>query len=346
MEILIAPISGSLFPAQVCSLIKLCENNYKPEICFVGSGGSVATYIGKASYWNPSKIRCVCTSISAKIFISEWASSFINIFPTSLFAIANGSFYKTTDEAKNVLKEHLSPSTIVDVEIWVAAVNSTTGRVLLSCNRNRNDSIIKGENLNVQIHDYEKLQYLNGNVDDISTSILASACIPIMIAPVEIKGEKYVDCGLEYGSSFTPMYLEILKISREKKVHLIYITGCDLSNPPLGKNKDPKFFDNVEAFTSHASRSFVRQDRNAAYSIVVDNCKGEEPWYKEFNGCDLPYILEKRKDSDCSLIEIFPKKVIDMDLTTFTGKDVNRIVEEYSSLLKIRVWWSGEEEVF
>lgn len=346
MEILIAPISGGLFPAQVCSLIKLCENNYKPELCFVGSGGSVTTYIGKAAYWNPAKIRCVCSSISAKIFISEWASSFINIFPTSLFALVNGSFYKTTDEAKKLLKEHLSPTTIMDVEVWVAAVNSTTGRVLLSCNKRKENSIVQGDNLNVQIHDYEELQYLNGDVDDISSSILASACIPIMIAPVEIRGEKYVDCGLEYGSSFTPMYLEVLKISRERSVHLTYITGCDLSNPPLSKSKDPKFFDNVEAFTSHASRSFIRQDRNTAYSIIVDSCKGEEPWYKEFDCKDLTYILERRKKTNCSLVEIFPKRTIDMDLRNFTGEDVNRIVDEYASLLKVRVWWSGDESVF
>lgn len=345
MEILVAPISGSLFPAQVCSLIVLCENGYKPEICFAGSGGSVTSYIGNAAYWNPAKIRCVASSLNTKIFISEWTSSIINVFPKSLLALVNGSFYKTTSEATKLLSNYMSPKTIQDVEIWVAAVNSRSGRVLLSCNKSQENSIITGQHLNVQIHDYEKLHYLNGNVEAIATSILASSCIPMLISPVVINKETYVDCGLEYGSSFTPMYLEVLNIAKEKGVHIIYLTGCDLSRP-INMCDDPKFFDNVEIFTSHATRSFVRQDRNTAYLVVANSCGGEEPWYKEFSGKHIPEILACRKKAKCSLVEIYPSREVQMDLQNFCGQDVIKCIDEYKHLLKVRVWWSGSENVF
>src|SRR4030042_2788430 len=119
MEILVAPISRDLFPAQISALIQLCEQNYKPTICFVGSGGSVATYVGKAGQWNSVKILDVCSHLHTGMFVTSWLSSTINIFPSSILAVANGSFYKTTDlKAEKLLSEYLCPQTFKKTEIW------------------------------------------------------------------------------------------------------------------------------------------------------------------------------------------------------------------------------------
>lgn len=342
MNILVAPISGDLFPAQLAAIVKLSTNNYKPRLCFVGSGGSVSTYIAKAAYWNPQKIYSICSCMNTSMFVSEWTSSTINILPRNISLISNGSMYKSTNKAKTLLESYLSPFTCKESEVWVAAINERTGDVLLSCNRNKEESIIKGDNLNVQIHPYEALSYLDGDLSKITTSILASSCIPIYISPVEIDGENYVDCGVEYGSSLTPMYSEVLEISKNIGVHIVYVVGCDLSQAPnFGENK-AQVFDHLKKVTSHATRSFVRQDRNNAYLIIKNDCEGE-PWYKEFDGCDLDEVISNSENTKNSLIEIYPSKKVSFNLFDFQGDDLTKCITEYTNTLKIRAWWSGDK---
>lgn len=346
MEILIAPISGPLFAAQQASLWKLTSCQYKPQICFVGSGGGVATFVAIAAFWNASKIFAVSSALSTSCFISDWMSSQVKVIPPAMGSIVHGSLYKSTNEGVNVLKEHLSQHTIQDVEVWIAAINEKTGCVLLSCNRTRENALIKGRKLNAQLFEYESLVYLGGDMEEIAKAILASACIPVLVEPIVIRGHKYVDCGVKYGSSFTPMFREILEISRKQGVHMTYLSGRDLSQVPHAYRKINEeqigLFDHIKLASSHAANSHVEYDRNMAYMVVQLDCE-DEPWYREFPVCDLKHVLKKRKNARCSLMEIYPTKECNLNLFEFTAEDLQEVMLQYIAVLRIRIWWSGEE---
>jgi hypothetical protein len=345
MEVLVSPISGPLFAAQLASLYKLTSFGYKPKLCFVGSGGGVAVFAAKAAYWNPSKIFSVASMLSTSCFVSEWMTSQVKILPSALGSIINGSMYKSTREGVQVLSEHLSQSTVQDVEVWIAAINEKTGCVLLSCNTKRDNALIKGEKLNAQLFEYESLAYLGGNLEEISKAILASACIPVLVEPMVIRGHKYVDCGVKYGSSFTPMFREVLEMSRKEGVHITYLSGRDLSKPPkmCGKINEDQIglFDHIKLASSHAVNSHVEYDRNMAYMIVQLDSE-DEPWYREFPIEDLDHVLERRKMARCSLVELYPKKECKLDLFAFTPEQLRAVILEYNEILSIRVWWSGD----
>lgn len=343
MEILIAPISGPLFAAQVATLFKLTQFGYKPDLCFVGSGGGVATFIAKAAYWNPNKILSVSRLLSSDCFISEWAAKSLKIMPSHMSSIVNGSAYKTSERGVSILKKFLSETTIREGEVWIAAINESSGKVLLSCNKEKSDSIIKGKKLNTQLAEYETLSYLSGNLEEISKMILASACIPVLLEPVCIEGKKYVDCGVKYGSSLTPMFKEVLNLARTQKVHMTYVTGCDISRASnLIKEDSFGLFDSIKMAFHHGTRSHVEYDRNMAYMIVMDDCE-DEPWYREFPGDDLEYVMEAKKRTRRCLIEIYPERELALDLCNFDGEELEKTIMKYNKILKIRVWWSGEE---
>lgn len=346
LDILVAPISGPLFAAQVAAIWKLTELHYKPSICFVGSGGSVAAFMALSAYWQPAKLFAVASQLSTDCFVSEWTSSGLKILPSALSSLIHGTVYKSTDKGVDVLNSYLSPTTAQDVEVWIAAINEKTGQVLLSCNKQREDCFIRGDRLNTQLFEYEGLSYLGGDLSEIAKAILASACIPVLVQPIAIAGHKYVDCGLKYGSSFTPMFREVLNISRRRPVHITYAVGCDLSRTSKScrhvDEDNVGLFDHIELASHHVPRSHMEYDRNMAYMIILDDCK-DEPWYREFPGTDLEYVLEARQKTRRSLVEIYPAKECNLDLFNFDGDDLRETILEYGACLRIRAWWSGEE---
>lgn len=346
LDILVAPISGPLFAAQVAGLWKLTECGYKPELCFVGSGGGVATFLGVSAYWNPSKLFAVASTLNTECFVSEWTSSGVKILPSALASLIHGTAYKSTTKGTEILNNYLSQNTSQGTEIWIAAINEKTGKVLLSCNKKREDCLIQGERLNTQLFEYEGLAYLGGDLEEISKALLASACIPVLVQPICIDGHNYVDCGVKYGSSFTPMFREVLNAARRRPVHIIYLVGCDLSCTSKScQNVDEDnvgLFDHIELASHHATRSHIEYDRNMAFMIISEDCD-DEPWYREFPGSDLEYIMEARQKTRRSLIEIYPSKECNLNLFKFDGDDLQSAILQYGAALKIRAWWSGEE---
>lgn len=345
MEILIAPISGSLFAAQSAALWKLTTFDYKPEICFTGSGGGVAVMTAITANWSPSKIFAVSSSISSECFISPWASSKMNILPSFMNGIIHGSLYNTTRKGETLLRDHVTEETVQGVELWMSAINEISGRVLLASNMTRERSIIRGDKLDTKLFEYEGLSYMSGNLSLIAKGILASACIPIMVKSVQIDDQSYVDCGVKYGSSFTPMFREVLSIARKGGVHMTYIVGCDLTRNPIKKKKTVGLFDHIQLNSSHATRSHMEYDRNMAHMIITDDCD-EDPCYCEFSIKDIAMILEKRKLARRSLTEIYPSQSIPLDLVKFTGEQLTEAIKEYGDYLQVRVWWSGSSDIF
>lgn len=345
MEILVAPISGPRFAAQVACLAELCKREYKPDLSFAGSGGGVSIYIASAAYWNPAKIHSVCSQISTKSFVADWTTSMLNVIPGKLKGLMFGSFYKSSDEGMKVLMNHLTMSTIQNTEIWVASINEKTGDVLLCCNKEKDTSIVKGEKINGQLCNYEPLAFFSGNLRDISLAILASACIPVYVSPIEIHGEKYIDCGTKHGSSFAPMFSEVLEIAKSQPVHIIYLTGCDLSRRQIPSSTGIEIFDCLADATTHGVQSQIQNDRNMAYFLIMKDCE-DEPNYQEFDSCDFDFVYENRKKARRSLFEIYPRELVGLDLFNFTPEDLNKCILEYSHLLQFRVWWSGDKDIF
>jgi hypothetical protein len=332
-----------LFAAQIATLFNLTQFGYKPELCFVGSGGGVATFIAKAACWNPNKILSVSRLLSSDCFISEWTAKNLKILPSHMTSVINGSAYQASQKGVCILKKFLSEKTVQDGEVWIAAINEKTGKVLLSCNKEKKHSLIQGKRLNTQLVEYETLSYLSGDLEEISKVILASACIPVLLEPVCIKNNNYVDCGVKYGSSLTPMFKEVLNMARNGPVHMVYVTGCDISKMSnLLETEMIGLFDHIKLASHHATRSHVEYDRNVAYSIVLDDCE-DEPWYREFPGEDLEYVMEAKKKTRRCLIEIYPSWELPLNLCNFCGEELERVILKYTKMLKIRAWWSGQE---
>lgn len=348
MEVCIAPISGSLFPAQSAALWKLTEQGkelWNPRLCFSGSGGGVALMTAISANWIPSKIFAVSSAISSECFISQWTTSKMKILPSFTNGLIHGSFYNTTRKGESLLRNHVTEESVQEVELWIAATNEVTGNVLLTTNMSRDRALIRGENLDTKLFEYEGLSYTSGDIELISKAILASACIPIMVKPVQIGDQTYIDCGVKYGSSLTPMFREVLSIARKQGVHITYILGCDLTHNPIKKKTTVGLFDHIELSASHATRSHMEYDRNMAHMIIMEDCD-DEPWYREFSVEEINTVLTQRKSARRSLMEIYPTKTLYLDLTKFTGEELCSRIEEYGDLLRIRIWWSGDPKIF
>lgn len=360
MNILVLPVSGGSFPVQLGILSDLVTTIERPKITLASSGGGVTAYTVLAADWSPEGIERVARLLHTGILIkSWWPYPFHSVFPSWILGYFKGSMYQSSDEVIKFFSDHFNKETITKDEIWIGTVNTKQSKASFFCNKSSEESIVKRHHFNTKILGCLHPTYLEGNVNKIATSTLASASIPILVSAQEIDGECYVDGGLFCASPLTVMKdiihqlvleAEDVKCSQDNSqdkpqdisgsLHIDYVNSFDVE-----LTKQQESLGNLLNVTKGLYQDFVRSycvnDRLAAISLLRYN--NEKVRYTECEGSleNLIKIQSLRKKACRSLVEYYPTKLFEMPIDSFTGNDVVKMIQDVRKAYRCRIWWTG-----
>jgi len=347
LQLAVIPVSGGRFPIQLAAIRYLCRLKWKPELVLAGSGGAVASYVASAANWNATGVTRIAASLDSHLYVESWFSPSFNMIHSGLAGAFYGAIYKASDKAIRFFNSYFTPSSIMNTEIWVGAVNYTTGAVGLFTNRNSDNALIKGIHFNRHMFKCEKLHYLSGDLYNIMSATLASASIPLMVKPRKVCGQRYIDCGTKMASPLVPLQGEVEHLSGAG-VHIFYFNGFNVEEDTADVEVSPEFdlVSGTTLVTSHLVRGFMLNDRMAAYNMISKRgLARRKPLV--FSITKIEYILTHLKKATSSLVEFFPVgSATVLDLTSFQGEDVVAAIDDGCEHLAIRVWWCGEPSLF
>lgn len=245
LEVYTGSISGGGFPAQVQQILYITEQKkkafstetdniytyYTPDLCMGTSGGNIALYIAISGNWDEGGIKRVINSMSPSMFSQTWWPEPMGFLPTWILGIFEGAVYRPGYGANNLLDAYNNPSNITSVEMWNTAYNKDQKKTGLFCNKKDGQTFVSSLTYSPYNFKTLSLNYLNGNISKISSTVVASASVPLLFKPVEIDGEEYEDGGVTYASPLTPLQEEIYKCIKGITLPLDYETT--LSSPPI-----------------------------------------------------------------------------------------------------------------
>lgn len=344
IDALVATVSGGRFPSQLCALRLLSEHNYRPPLVFAGSGGAIAAYCAMAGDWTLSGIERVASSLNSDIFTCEQSDNACKILPNAAAAYFVGYIKEYNREApKKFLENYFTPKTVRDTEVWIGAVNARTERAALFCNRSMVDCILHPDEFDLTMFNCEPLHYLDGDLNHIAQAICASASVPMLVEPVSIGADRYVDCGVCFASALIPLQ-NVLSGASKQGLHIVHLPGVDVEL--IGARKrDLNMLARGTTTSEVMIRSLIAHDRATAYQLISKFSSGR-PNYCEFPISDLGAILSNRMSAAASVVEIYPQKTEEIDIFDFRGEDVLACMNEALSSLAIRVWWVGDPKLF
>jgi len=278
----------------------------------------------------------------------------MSFLPTWVLGISQGSVYKPGYGATSLLKAFNTSESIQEIEMWNSSFNKTSKRTALFCNKSSSDTFVSP--LTYSSFDFKTLplQYLSGDLEKISQSVVASASVPFLFKPVNIDNEEYIDGGVTYPSPLTPLQEEIyncitgnitplpydvtlsefpipsgtleektkLLAKRDKEVlHITYFSPYNIDNTNDGEEQSALGTGNV--FSSVTDASAVK-DRYTGINLLL----------RLKNSSQTVNVIDSRVDSrplsdllklyrnTHYMCEIYVRENNWIDLTNFTPQDI------------------------
>lgn len=346
-QVLVAPISGGSFCVQLAAIRELCKFNYKPNICLAGSGGSVTCYCANAGSWKESGINRIINQLSSTVFITKNDNPLMNIMPRDLIGYYAGYFYKSNPDPDKFLEKFFTKDSIQETEIWVGAINKCSGRLALFCNQSYKKANIQGNHFNVNMFNSEPLRYLSGDIRHIAKSMIASCSIPILLNSTDIGKNSYIDCGTKFATPLTALQEEIVNFGeKDDALHITYLSGYNVeAKLDVSEDEELDMADLFQTIPNHVVRGMVMADRSVAYRIIASKANNTL-MYAVAPISSLDEIMSLRHKCNFSLIEIYPTTKVEVDIFSFTSKQLSNAVDKASEILGIRIWWDGNEKLF
>jgi predicted patatin/cPLA2 family phospholipase len=181
------------------------------------------------------------------------------------------------------------------------------------------------------------LSHLDGDIDEISKAVLASASIPDIVHPQLIDGNLYQDGGVCYTSSLTPLSLHIQDIcnSYDGLFQATYFGSYDMNQ--------------IETVLQMApSKTFRRIYQKIHYSLLEERSllihifQKFVTKFKTINILNIDRtrvheILNKNKDQHYLLL-LYPNGILDINIINFKASDIFKVIDDviYSGLLFIK----------
>lgn len=337
-EIIIAPISGTRLINQLAALVNVCEYDYKPDIILSASGGAVTTSLAAVSNFDLSSFKRNVQELNSGEFISSWIPECLAFVPSWIVGFFQGSLYRHSRTYHAMFRKLAVPVTLKEYEVWVMAYNLDEKKPALFCSTSEEKAFLKECFENCSIIRSDIFQYLNGNVDTFADAVIASSSIPTVVPPLCIKDKLYEDGGVVYASPFTPFRDQIEDL---ESFHLMYINGIDLNDQDFTV-VDPQqrtIFNTVDVTASAIVKSYLMQDRYSCYILI----KSKGPVTK----MDITledYFANKHK-WQYSLLEMYPDRYDEIDITDFTGEDLYIKMMEQREFIGCRVWFVPKRDL-
>lgn len=347
MIILVLPISGDRFPVQLGILQILCRTGFHPTITLGTSGGNLSAYIASAGNWTANGIKRVVRDVHSNILMKRWSPS---SFVAGIVGFFSGTFYNSGIGSYDLLSKYFTSSTIISDEIWTGLYCRDTKRSRVFCNKSKDTTILNSE-LNTEIMQSHEATFCNGNIELISKVCVASASIPAIVPSVLIEDYEYIDGGVGAASPLTVLSSSILELNH-KILHFYYVNSIDLSTDiksGIGYTATARkgtLISNTRQTFEEFVRSQTIIDRYTAYLIVKSVANSREIKHTKFscNFESVSKLRDKLQYTPSALIEFFPGKCVNVNLTSFTGSDVLKVIEEGCEDYFCRIWWISTDK--
>lgn len=329
VELVVLPVSGGHFINQVALITLLCDNGFKPEIVLGSSGGVVSAYVGLCGDWKTNGIMRVMDDMCSNIFVSSWWGKNMSFMPSGVIGIFKGAIYNHGKGSYELISSYLNSDSITRCEIWAGSYNKDSDIATMFCNKSKETSYIK---YNREIQSMPvKIEYLNGDVKKITTSIYASSSIPALLPPIEIDGCNYYDGGLLNASPLMPLsdYLpNCLKI--------IYISSFDMEKGKADLVDCSNIIKIGIGSVDKTVTGLCIADRIFALRLVM---KCSEMKYRYLS--DIKEALRIYKKSEKAVLELFPTEDLEVNITDFDCKNSIPIIQKIRHNYGIRLWWEN-----
>lgn len=338
-RITVLPVSGGAFPAQIGLLSELCSIGITPDVILGSSGGNVAGYVGLAGDWSPYGIRRVTKNLCSELFYQSWWPRTLSWMPSWTIGYFQGSIYQAGSGIESLFSSMFNLHNVQQVELWTGTRNRTTGKGHLFCNRP--SSQLPVQLFEPQLINCMPLTFLDGQLDKIAKISVASASIPILVPHQEMDGQCYVDGGTAFASPLTP-FQDVLRAV--PNLHLDYVNSFDA----LSNNKVRRFlnlYQNGETTAHEMVESLILHDRLNAIEIVRNGTSNALHYLEGVgSNANLQQIEQIRSTSSRSILELYPTIDISVNLTHFTGQDIEKLLEQTQSNYRYRLWYRDPDQ--
>ena len=334
MHVFVLPVSGGAYVSQLSILQHLSESSVIPDVILASSGGNVASYIALASEWKWSGMERIIQELDCSLFSKPWH----NIPPLAfLMGVMKGNIYDSGNGVEEFFQRHYTTESITGVEIWTGTSNVELQKPCIFCNRS--ETILNVSKFNTSLNNSCPPVFLNGDVDKISKVSVASASIPSIVPPQKIDTYHYSDGGICGASPLTTMsdIIDETVISKDCELHIVYINSCNL-NECESIEEGNLFITWKQAMTSLV-RSQTAIDRKIAYSLIK---RMNTPLFEISLPCNYENMMTikgLRSNSRYSLLEIYPSKTYEVDITSFTGEDAVTMVRDAYKDCVMHLWY-------
>ncbi len=333
MELLILPGSGRNFLCQLVSLQHLCEIEYEPTLILGSSGGNLAAYIASAANFKWNHIERISKLLKTSFFAKQWHE----FRPLSyLIGFFNGTAFNHGEGLAEFLETYFTKETIKKYEIWTGTYNKDLQKFRLFCNKSKEESVIKNEELDYEVTQSMPFYFCDGDFQLIADAGLASASIPGLVPAKLIDGYQYSDGVTSGASPLTLMQGVILK-SIKDSLHMVYINAKDLSTPNLLPHHN--LFDTWKQAVNDLIKSQTLIDRLAAYELLQS--QGRHIIFEAFdcNYKNLKYVRQLKEKIHFSLLEVYPTQSADFDITLFSKEDIEKNLTMLYGTFKCHFWY-------
>jgi len=338
MKLLVMPVSGGGFVVQLAALQLLSGINFVPDVTLGSSGGNVAAYVGAAANWRRAGIERIARELSNNLFVQSWNSFSFMAF---LLGYYKGELYNCGNGVEEFLQRHFADDTIGYYELWTGTYNQQRQRACLFSNRSRGETTLDPTIIDIDMAQCLPPVYTDGNFSLIAKASSASASIPALVPAQVIFGENYVDGGVSSASPLTVMKEPIIHYMKNthQPLHLVYINSDNLSAPPDVTINTA--LDRTKQAIDALIRSHGVIDRQIGYDIIrCHNPDGEI--HKDEFPCtpdNLQRLSTIWDNLHCSMLEVYPQKGVEVNITDFTGDDVLDKIAEARDICHCRLWW-------
>lgn len=340
MRVVCLPVSGGAFVSQLAAVSRLCEVNFVPDVCYSSSGGNVTAYVAAIADWKWAKTEMIASELHSGMLIATWSSvgfisPVIGYFKGDLFSHGNGVL--------TLFKKYHSEQVLSKYEIWTGTYNPKRQRARFFCNLASSQAKFKME-VDSRRSPVMEPGYMDGDLEFISRSCLASASVPTVVPGQTIEGEEYVDGGVASASPLTYAVRTIRKTVGDQPLHLWYI-NCDnldsMNKNGIGYN----LLDNLSKTAADLMRMQAVNDRDLCHLLLEQVSGVSDLKYKsgQLTSSSVKVLTGLLENIKYAMVEVYPETQVSINMVKFDGGDVKNAISRAQGFLHYRLWYAAPE---
>lgn len=347
MEILIAPASGGYFPNQLAACNVLCLLDYKPLVVFAASGGAITTLMLECMEWCPNNFREIVSEINSTRFVKAPMVPYLGVGWSAL----HGSMYNFSELMVPYIVDRLKRRKVSKLlEVWMSMNDTEFYMPQLMCTLEQADCLMNLHPLEQVMFNAKSVKYANGDYTSIANGVQACSAVPGLLPKKVIDGEKYSDGALSYTSPLVFFKKELVETATERAqpLHFTMLAEVDLNKscPIRYVTLKPELIKSL--YGTFKAGFFTNMLNERVACIDMQNSLGLScvgMLTSKTSAQLISKLLAYKKDSVGTLVELYSDCDSMVDLNSFTGDQLLRMVDEAGRSMQLRFWWFQSKEM-